>query len=252
MNCKFHSYIATNTGIGYGGTMVYSFPSDKDDIERTYRDAKISIQSGVDTVRNKQLYLSDSFVEDLRIDTLTPEQFISLTNILGESNGISDHAGFVFNPNDKFDKRCLSTLLSDKDANKIRGFAKYINKLIKDRKRLSFEDKKDFERKSASFLRTLANQVGLNKDEVDIHYNKGGNAVSGDSYLVADNIYVDFNADGITPKLMFRDNIDGRNYFAEWDKIAENPARLIYALKATALSHYFETNRPSIFSQISE
>lgn len=57
-------------------------------------------------------------------------------------------------------------------------------------------NKKEFKRLSQKLLRALATELGLERTDRDIRYNPGGIAVSGDSTLHADHLYVTFNVDG--------------------------------------------------------
>jgi len=59
------------------------------------------------------------------------------------------------------------------------------------------ENKQEYKRLSLKLLRTLRRELGLDQAAADIRNNPGGIAVSGDSTLHADHVYVTFNMDGL-------------------------------------------------------
>ncbi len=87
------------------------------------------------------------------------------------------------------------------------------------------ENKKKFGRLSLKLLRALAKELGLEKTGADIRYNQGGVAVSGDSTLHADHLYVTFNMDGLGLGVLVRtcrhrkDYTGGPNRWFSFDRL---------------------------------
>lgn len=62
-------------------------------------------------------------------------------------------------------------------------------------------NKAEFRRLGMKLARELRKELGLTSETADVRYNAGGIAVSGDVILHTDNIYLTFNADGISSGL---------------------------------------------------
>jgi hypothetical protein len=86
-------------------------------------------------------------------------------------------------------------------------------------------NKKEYRRLSMKILRALAEELRLESTDVDIRYNRGGIAASGDSTLHADHIYVTLNMEGMGLGVLVRtcrhrkDYTGGPNHWFPLDRL---------------------------------
>jgi hypothetical protein len=87
------------------------------------------------------------------------------------------------------------------------------------------KDKRNFHLVGSRVLRAIAGDIGLEKDEFEVRSNKGGVAVSGEVILHADNLYIQFYANG-TGKFLYRrcksrqDYCGETNYWFSFEELA--------------------------------
>lgn len=89
-----------------------------------------------------------------------------------------------------------------------------IAKLIELDGRCGYDEanKKEYKRLSLKLLRGLSRELGLERCDVDIRFNPGGIAVSGDATLHADRLYVTLNMDGMGLGILVRTCKHRRDY----------------------------------------
>jgi len=91
------------------------------------------------------------------------------------------------------------------------------------------DGKERWHRLAKQVAKALAKKLGLRNGEYDIRYNRGGIAVSGETYLHADWIYVqlDISCLGAHMGFMYRsckgqtDYTGGQNRWMQWDELLD-------------------------------
>jgi len=86
-------------------------------------------------------------------------------------------------------------------------------------------EKRIFADNATKFLKILAGQIGLRPSEFEVYFSAGGPAVSGEAYLVSDDLEIFFSADGSNRLLFFREYDTktkrmGTNRFFEWHELS--------------------------------
>ncbi len=114
------------------------------------------------------------------------------------------------------------------------------------------ENKQEYKRLSLKLLRALAKDLGLEPAARDIRYNPGGIAVSGDSTLHADHLYVTFNMDGFGLGVLVRtcrhrkDYTGGPNRWFSFERLKSTgiPGLAAFAREVLDAGRRLEEARP--------
>lgn len=89
--------------------------------------------------------------------------------------------------------------------------------------------KERWHRLARQLAKALAAKLGLNKGEYDIRYNRGGIAVSGETYLHANDIYIQIDVSCFGPSRGFmyrsckgqKDYTGGQNRWMQFDELLD-------------------------------